>query len=209
LILEIGDWVLDAACRQLNLWSNNEKTRQLILAVNVSGHQFRQANFVAKITAMLRQHDVNASRLKLELTESVVLNDVADVVSKMSALKALGIRLSMDDFGTGYSSLSYLKSLPLDQIKIDQSFVRDLATDANDAMMVQTIIDIGKNFKLHVIAEGVETSAQLDFLKNNGCMSYQGYFFSQPLEIAEFTQLLEQYHAKFPPVRDTFLHYSI
>ncbi|MDD2776841.1 MAG: PAS domain S-box protein [Gallionella sp.] len=209
LILEIGDWVLEASCQQLMAWGSVEETQNLILSVNVSGHQFRQANFVAKITAMLRQYNVHASCLKLELTESVVLNDVADVVSKMHALKALGIRLSMDDFGTGYSSLSHLKSLPLDQIKIDQSFVRDLATDANDAMMIQTIIDIGRNFKLNVIAEGVETSAQLDFLKNNGCMSYQGYFFSQPLEINAFMQLLEQYHAKFPPVRDTFLHYSI
>ncbi len=209
LILEIGDWVLNAACQQLRAWHDHESTRQLILAVNVSGHQFRQANFVAKVTAILQQYDVSASRLKLELTESVVLNDVADVVSKMYALKALGIRLSMDDFGTGYSSLSYLKNLPLDQIKIDQSFVRDLATDANDAMMVQTIIDIGKNFKLHVIAEGVETSAQLDFLKDHGCMSYQGYFFSKPLEINAFMALLEHHHFEVAHQKATVLHYTI
>jgi len=123
------------------------------------------------------------------LTESVVLDDVADVVSKMHALKALGVRLSLDDFGTGYSSLAYLKQLPLDQLKVDQSFVRDITTDPNDAVMVQTIIDMAQNFRLNVIAEGVETEAQLAFLKQNGCMAYQGYLFSKPVPVAEFEAL--------------------
>jgi EAL domain-containing protein (putative c-di-GMP-specific phosphodiesterase class I) len=133
-----------------------------------------------------------ASRLKLELTESVVLNDVTDVITKMHALKAIGVRLSLDDFGTGYSSLAYLKRLPLDQIKIDQSFVRDIATDANDAVMVQTIIDLARNFRLNVIAEGVETEAQRIFLAQHGCLAYQGYLFGKPVPIKNFEAALQQ-----------------
>lgn len=209
LIFEMGDWVLNTACQQLHIWKNCEKTHHLILAVNVSGHQFRQANFVAKVTAMLLKYDINPARLKLELTESVVLNDVAEVVGKMHALKALGIRLSMDDFGTGYSSLSYLKNLPLDQIKIDQSFVRDLTTNANDAMMIRTIIDIGRNFKLNIIAEGVETTEQFNFLKMCGCMAFQGYYFSQPVEIEAFMKLLEQRRFAIALQQQTTRHFDI
>jgi EAL domain-containing protein (putative c-di-GMP-specific phosphodiesterase class I) len=192
LILEIGGWVLDNACRQLQLWRHSETTCELSLAVNVSAQQFKQHDFVEHVATVLRFYAIEPSRLKLELTESVVLNDVVDVVAKMHALKALGVGLSMDDFGTGYSSLSYLKQLPLDQIKIDQSFVRDIATDPNDAVMVQTMIDLAQNFRLNVIAEGVETEAQLEFLKANGCMAYQGYFFSKPLPIAQFEEMLKQ-----------------
>lgn len=190
LILDIGGWVLETACRQLGEWAADEKTQHLILAVNVSALQFRQADFVGNIAGYLRKYGINASRLKLELTESVVLNDVNDVVAKMHELKALGIRLSMDDFGTGYSSLAHLKKLPLDQLKIDQSFVRDIATDANDARMVQAIIDMAQNFNLNVIAEGVETEAQLAYLQQQGCMAYQGYYFSRPVPIAEFMKLI-------------------
>lgn len=190
LILDIGAWVLDTACRQLGRWRTNERTRHLTLAVNVSAKQFRQPDFVEKTAIVLRKHGVEATRLKLELTESVVLNDVNDVVAKMHALNALGVRLSLDDFGTGYSSLSYLKKLPLEQIKIDQSFVRDIVTDPNDAVMVKSIISMAHNFNLHVIAEGVETEAQLDFLKQNGCMAYQGYLFSRPVPIDEYEALL-------------------
>lgn len=192
LILEVGGWVLDTACRQLAAWAANEKTRDLILAVNVSSHQFRRHDFVATVAAALHAHTFAPSLLKLELTESVVLDDVTDVARKMKQLKELGVRLSLDDFGTGYSSLSYLKNLPLDQIKIDQSFVRDIATDANDAVMVQTIIGMAQNFRLHVIAEGVETEAQLAFLKQHGCMAYQGYLFSKPVPIEEFDKLIEK-----------------
>ena len=190
LILDIGNWVLDTACQQLALWNKQEQTRDLVLAVNVSAQQFRLHDFVDRIADVVRTHQVNPACLKLELTEGVVLTDVADVVAKMHALKALGIKLSLDDFGTGYSSLSYLKQLPLDQIKIDQSFVRDIATDPNDAVMVQTIIDLAQNFRMNVIAEGVETEAQLDFLKQNGCMAYQGYLFSKPVPVEEFEVLL-------------------
>ncbi len=192
LILDVGCWVLNTACQQLGVWANSKQTGKLTIAVNVSAKQFNQPDFVNTVDKLLHTYQFEASRLKLELTESVVMNDVADVVTKMHALKALGVGLSMDDFGTGYSSLSYLKQLPLDQIKIDQSFVRDIATDLNDAMMVQAIIDMAKNFRLNVIAEGVETEAQLAYLKQHGCMAYQGYFFSKPVPIKQFEALLER-----------------
>ncbi len=194
LILDIGDWVLETACRQLALWSADARKRDLVLAVNVSARQFKLADFVDKVAAVVSRHRVDPLRLKLELTESVVLDDLADIVAKMHALKALGIGLSMDDFGTGYSSLSHLKQLPLEQIKIDRSFVRDIATDPNDAIMVQTIIGMANNFGLDVIAEGVETGMQLDFLRQHGCMAYQGYLFSKPVPLVEFEALLDGDH---------------
>jgi diguanylate cyclase (GGDEF)-like protein/PAS domain S-box-containing protein len=190
LILEIGGWVLATACAQLALWQRDPRLQHLTLAVNVSARQFHQGDFVPALAALLASHAFDPARLKLELTESVVLNDVADMVERMVALKALGVSLSMDDFGTGYSSLSYLKQLPLDQIKIDQSFVRDISTDPTDAVMVKTIIDLARNFHLDVIAEGVETPAQLAFLQLHGCSAYQGYLFSKPVPIAEFELLL-------------------
>ncbi|MDX8398717.1 MAG: bifunctional diguanylate cyclase/phosphodiesterase, partial [Gallionellaceae bacterium] len=191
LILDVGYWVLVTACKQLALWRKHEFTRRLTLAVNVSAAQFKKHNFVSEISALLNIHQIEPNLLKLELTEAVVLEDVTDVITKMHALKALGVRLSLDDFGTGYSSLSYLKQLPLDQIKIDQSFVRDIGTDINDAVMVQTIINLAHSFRLNVIAEGVETEAQLSFLKENNCMAYQGYLFSKPVPINEFEALLK------------------
>ncbi|WP_426103561.1 putative bifunctional diguanylate cyclase/phosphodiesterase [Massilia sp. TSP1-1-2] len=194
LILDIGDWVLATACAQLARWHRDARLQHLTLAVNVSARQFHQSDFVPALAALLGRHAFDAARLKLELTESVVLNDVADMVTKMVALRALGVSLSMDDFGTGYSSLSYLKQLPLDQIKIDQSFVRDITTDATDAVMVKTIIDLARNFHFHVIAEGVETQAQLDFLQLHGCTAYQGYLFSKPVPIAAFEKMLETHY---------------
>jgi len=193
LILEIGHWVLDTACRQIALWSKYEQTCSLVLAVNISAQQFMQPDFVEQIAGMLQKHQIEASSLKLELTESVVLDDLDSVVDKMLALRnVLGVTLSLDDFGTGYSSLSYLKQLPLDQIKIDQSFVRDMTTDTSDAMMVKNIIDMAHNFGLNVIAEGVETEDQLTLLKKNGCMSYQGYLFSKPIPIEQFDMFLNK-----------------
>ena len=190
LILDIGQWVLETACRQLASWSNDEQRCDLVLAVNVSARQFKLKDFVDRVAAVIREHRINPSRLKLELTESMVLDNLDDVVAKMHALKALGVGLSMDDFGTGYSSLSYLKQLPLDQLKIDRSFVNDIVNDPLDAVMVRTIIDMAHNFGLNVIAEGVETDAQLAFLKQHGCMAYQGYLFSKPVPIEEFEALL-------------------
>jgi diguanylate cyclase (GGDEF)-like protein/PAS domain S-box-containing protein len=192
LILEIGHWVMDNACRRLAQWAAHEDLKDLTLSVNVSAQQFRLHDFVDRVTALVHMHGINPARLKLELTESVVLSDVADVVAKMRSLKTLGVLLSMDDFGTGYSSLSYLKQLPLDQIKIDQSFVRDVVNDQNDAVMVQTIIDMARNFRLHVIAEGVENEEQFTFLREHGCAAYQGYLLSKPVPIEEFETLFDK-----------------
>ncbi len=190
LILDIGEWVLDSACAQLARWAGEPALSKLSVAVNVSARQFREASFVDSVAAVIDRHRFAPGRLKLELTESVIVNDVDDVVSKMHRLRAMGVSLSMDDFGTGYSSLAYLKKLPLDQIKIDQSFTRDITTDPNDAVMVKTIIDLARNFRLHVIAEGVETAEQLAFLRENGCPAYQGYLFGRPVEVAAFEALV-------------------
>jgi diguanylate cyclase (GGDEF)-like protein/PAS domain S-box-containing protein len=192
LILEIGNWVIDTACAQLADWQRSADLHYMSMAVNVSAQQFRQPDFVPRLADALARHGCNPAGLKLELTETVVLGDIDDVVARMHALRLLGVTLSMDDFGTGYSSLSYLKQLPLNQIKIDQSFVRDITTDPTDAVMVKTIIDMARNFHLNVIAEGVETEAQLAFLQLHGCLAYQGYLFSRPLPAAEFQILLQK-----------------
>ena len=186
LILPIGLWVLETACRQLRQWQDSPATRHLQLAVNVSARQFRQPNFVEQVGEILKRLGIDPTRLKLELTESIVLTDVEETVQKMLALKQLGVQFSMDDFGTGYSSLSYLKRLPLDQIKIDQSFVRDIVIDKSDAIIVKTIIDMSINFNLEVIAEGVETEEQLEILRQNGCQAFQGYLFGKAVPLTEF-----------------------
>ena len=184
LILPLGQWVLETACRQLAIWAAAEATAHLTLAVNVSSRQFRQPDFVAQVLAVLDETGASAHKLKLELTESLLLDDVEDIIAKMSALKALGVCFSLDDFGTGYSSLSYLKRLPLDQLKIDQSFVRDLLTDPNDAAIAQTIVALAQSLGMAVIAEGVETDAQRRFLAKLGCQACQGYFFGHPGPVA-------------------------
>ncbi|APW40682.1 hypothetical protein RD110_13365 [Rhodoferax koreense] len=188
LILPLGEWVLKTACAQLKAWSAYAATRALTLSVNVSARQFRQQDFAEHVLALVRsmEADTGACRLKIELTESLLLNDVEDTIAKMNLLKAHGVGFSLDDFGTGYSSLSYLKRLPLDQLKIDQSFVRDLLTDANDAAIARTVIALGHSLGLAVIAEGVETEAQRAFLSTQGCDGYQGYLFSRPLPAAAF-----------------------
>lgn len=190
LILEIGHWVLEQACGQLAQWAVNERMRNLTLAVNVSAKQFAQPNFVDQVAGCLNSHGISPALLKLELTESLVLHDLNNTISKMHALKELGIKLSLDDFGTGYSSLSYLKQLPLDQIKIDQGFVQGIALDGNDALLVQTIIDLAGNFRLNVIAEGVETEGQLAFLKNRECAAFQGYLFGKALPVEELEEMV-------------------
>ena len=190
LILPIGQWVLESACQQLKRWEADPRTRSLQLAVNVSVRQFRQADFVAQVSGILQRTAINPLRLKLELTESIVLDDVADTIAKMQAIRQIGVSFSMDDFGTGYSSLAYLTQLPLKQLKIDQSFVRNIGTKNSDATIIQTIIGMADNLGIEVIAEGVETQAQCDFLKANGCMLYQGYLFGRPAPLDEFDALL-------------------
>ncbi|MGR8997723.1 MAG: EAL domain-containing protein [Gammaproteobacteria bacterium] len=190
LILPIGQWVLETACTQLKIWENNPHTRRLQLAVNVSARQFHQADFFEKIRVVLETSEIESHLLKLELTESAVLDDIDDAIVKMQALKTLGVRFSMDDFGTGYSSLSYLTQLPLNQLKIDKSFVHNIGIKETDAIIVQTIIGMAHNLGMEVIAEGVETEAQRAFLEQHGCSLCQGYLFGMPVPLEEFeTQL--------------------
>ncbi len=190
LIVPIGSWVLQTACAQLNAWQDDALTRDLTLAVNVSARQFRQADFVAQVQQALLESGAKPSQLKLELTESTVLENIEDAIARMRELKLLGLSFSMDDFGTGHSSLQYLKRLPLDQIKIDRSFVSDITRDTNDAAIVQAIIAMTNALGLNVIAEGVETEAQRDFLDKRGCHTFQGYLFGKPLPIEQFEALL-------------------
>jgi EAL domain-containing protein (putative c-di-GMP-specific phosphodiesterase class I) len=190
MIQQIGLWVLETACKQLRLWQGNPLFSQLNVAVNVSKHQFRQGDFVAQVKAVLEKSGIKPNRLKLELTESLLLNNVEDSISKMQQLKSIGVDFSMDDFGTGYSSLSYLKRLPLDQIKIDQSFVHDISTNPNDAAIVQTIIAMASTLGLRVLAEGVETEVQRKFLESSGCLAFQGYLFGKAMPAETFEALL-------------------
>ncbi|MDO9012051.1 MAG: EAL domain-containing protein [Gallionella sp.] len=190
LILPIGQWVLEQACAQLKAWESNPRTHLLKLAVNVSAVQFRQTDFVEIVERALKQSGAEATRLELELTESLVLDDIEGCIAKMRELKLLGISFSMDDFGTGYSSLSSLKRLPIDQLKIDQSFVRDIASDPDDEAIVRTIIAMAKNLRMEVIAEGVETEGQFAFLKRNGCTAFQGYLLGRPVPVADFERQL-------------------
>jgi diguanylate cyclase (GGDEF)-like protein/PAS domain S-box-containing protein len=181
LIVPLGHQVLEAACRQLVVWAARPSTADLSLSVNVSARQFHQPDFVEQVCGLLDRTGVNPHRLKLELTESVLLGDVEAVVHKMTQLRARGVRFSIDDFGTGYSSLSYLKRLPIDELKIDRSFVHDVMTDPNDAIIVRTILVLAESLSLKVVAEGVETPEQHRFLLDNGCRLFQGYLFGKPV----------------------------
>ncbi len=193
LILPIGLWVLNSACEQLKKWESEPRTNELVLAVNVSARQFRQSDFVTQVAKTVARHDINASRLKLELTESLLLENVESIIETMNALKKIGIQFSLDDFGTGYSSLQYLKRLPLNQLKIDQSFVRDIASDTSDKLIVRTIIAMAHSLNLDVIAEGVETEQQQQLLLDQGCTHFQGYLFGKPEPEASFNQKLTQF----------------
>ena len=187
LILPIGQWVLQTACQQLVRWRTQPATRDWTVSVNVSARQFRRSDFVAQVLAVLHDTGADPQRLKLELTESVLLSDVEDAIVKMEALRGAGVRFALDDFGTGYSSLSYLKRLPLDQLKIDQSFVRDVLEDANDAAIVRTILALAHSLDLVAVAEGVEGEGQRQFLLANGCTVFQGYLFGRPAPVETFT----------------------
>jgi EAL domain-containing protein (putative c-di-GMP-specific phosphodiesterase class I) len=190
LILPLGQWVLETACVQLAAWASQPARAQLTVAVNVSALQFHQGDFVAQVMAALARSGANPQRLKLELTESLLVHDVEGIIAKMSALQAQGVGFSLDDFGTGYSSLSVLKRLPLDQLKIDQSFVRNILADPNDAAIARMVIALANSLELAVIAEGVETEAQRDCLAAMGCPTYQGYLFARPLPVQEFEALV-------------------
>ncbi len=192
LISQVGNWVLDTACTQLAGWATQPRMSHLSLSVNVSSYQFRQPDFVDQVINTLSHTGANPQRLKLELTESIMVANVDDVIAKMSALKGQGVGFSLDDFGTGYSSLSYLKRLPIDQLKIDQGFVRDILIDPNDAAIARMVIALADSMGLSVIAEGVETEAQRDFLAGMGCHDYQGYLFSKPIPIDEFEAFVQQ-----------------
>ncbi len=190
LILPIGAWVLETACRQLSAWAQQEAYSHLSISVNVSARQFRQLGFVDQVQDIVEATGADAQLLKLELTESLMVNNVEETVDKMETLHALGISFSLDDFGTGYSSLSYLQRLPLNQLKIDQSFVRGILVDGKNAAIAQTVIHLAQDLGLNVIAEGVETQAQRDFLERIGCHAFQGYLLGRPEPLQDFEQRL-------------------
>ena len=195
LILPLGHWVMATACQQLASWAQQPETAHLTLSVNLSARQIRMPDFVDEVLALIDSTGVDPTKLKLEITESILLENLEDIIEKMMRLKHRGFNFSLDDFGTGYSSLQYLKRLPLDQLKIDRSFVRDLADDTNDRAIVRTIIAMAKSLNLDVIAEGVETEEQLRRLKNKGCRQFQGYLFGKPVPIKEFDVVLKQFNA--------------
>ncbi|MDX8400222.1 MAG: EAL domain-containing protein [Gallionellaceae bacterium] len=192
LILPIGQWVLETACAQLAKWQLDPITRDLALAVNVNAQQFHLQDFAKNVQAVIQRFDINASQLKLELTESLLLEDIKNTIATMRDLKSIGVQIALDDFGTGYSSLQYLKQLPLDQLKIDRSFVNDLASNNSDKAIVRTIIEMAHNLNMEVIAEGVEMDDQRLILVKNGCTHFQGFLFGKPVAIDEFEMLLRQ-----------------
>jgi diguanylate cyclase (GGDEF)-like protein len=195
MIVPIGYWVLNAACEQLAAWQKHPSTCDLVLAVNVSAKQFSQPDFVKQVVLALYRFNIPPQLLKLELTEGMLVQNIEDTIRTMKELCRLGVGFSLDDFGTGYSSLQYLKRLPLAQIKIDQSFVRDIAHDAHDKSIVRTIIAMANNMELNVIAEGVETEEQQQILMNKGCSTFQGYYFGRPVPIDTFNAVLTSYYA--------------
>jgi len=189
LIVPIGEWVLRTACRQCKRWQD-EGLPAIAVAVNISARQFREKNLFQLVETILAETGLAPNQLELEVTESVIMLDAQQVIASLEAFRKLGLRLSVDDFGTGYSSLSYLKRFPVDRLKIDQSFVRDLGTDADDAAIAQAIITLGHTLNLLVIAEGVETAEQLAFLRNHHCDEMQGYLFGKPMPAEDFGKLL-------------------
>jgi EAL domain-containing protein (putative c-di-GMP-specific phosphodiesterase class I) len=195
LILPMGLWVLESACIQLALWAKRAETADLTVTVNVSGRQLVQRDFVEQVMDTLARTGAEPQRLKLEMKESVLIADVESVIAKISALKAKGIGISLDDFGKGYSSLSSLNRLPLDQIKIDQDFVRDILIDPDDAAVAKMVVALADSMEVAVIAEGVETQAQRDFLASLGCHKYQGHLLSPALPVHEFEELLARLRA--------------
>ncbi|HEY8939495.1 MAG TPA: EAL domain-containing protein [Cellvibrio sp.] len=188
LIVPLGNWILETACQQLVQWSKESTAAHLSIAINVSARQFQQHNFVEQLQQILTRTGADPHQLKLELTESMLVDNPEDITTKMDALKTHGIKFSLDDFGTGYSSLSYLKRLPINELKIDKSFVNDILTDPNDAAIARMIIRLAQSMELKVIAEGVETKEQRDWLEQEGCFKYQGYYFGRPMPVEKFDE---------------------
>lgn len=188
MILPVGKWVLEAACMQIAAWADRKASAHLSIAVNISARQFRQPDFIDQVLAALDRAGANPRKLRLELTESMLIEDVEEVIEKMTDLKLHGLRFSLDDFGTGYSSLAYLKRLPLDQLKIDRSFIRDILADESSAAIAQTIVSLSRAMGLPVMAEGVETEEQREFLARIGCHAFQGFLFSRPLPVGDFEE---------------------
>jgi len=201
LILSLGDWVLETACKQIAAWGLRKNMTHLTVAVNISARQLLNPDFVRNVLTTLDRTGANPHNLKLELTESMFVEDLEDVVTKMTVLKSHGLRFSLDDFGMGYSSLAYLRRLPLDQLKIDQEFVRDILVDASSSAIAQSIISLSRAMGLSVIAEGVETEEQREFLARLGCHSFQGFLFSAALPVEEFQALLTAVGENAPPIR--------
>jgi diguanylate cyclase (GGDEF)-like protein len=192
LILPLGDWVLQTACRQLAAWADREETAHLMIAVNVSARQLRQPEFVEGVLVTLARSGANPHRLEFELTENMLVENIEEVIAKMSQLKLHGLKFSLDDFGAAYSSLSYLQRLPLDRLKIDRAFVRDIISGANGGAIAQAIVSLSRAMSLQVLAEGVETEEQREYLCGIGCHAYQGYLFSWPVPLEDFEKLLAE-----------------
>lgn len=195
LIIPIGQWVLEQTAARLRQWRDDPLYRDLVLAVNISQKQFGQASFVAEILGLIERHGIDAQRLELELTETLIVHDLEDLTRKMTALVEQGVRFSLDDFGTGFSSLSHLKRLPLSKLKIDRSFICDVLTDGNSETIVRTVIALGQSMGMTVIAEGVETEAQRRFLVDNGCRRFQGYLLGRPMPLADFCTFVARHNA--------------
>jgi|TARA_A100001518_G_scaffold4219_1_gene5830 EAL domain-containing protein (putative c-di-GMP-specific phosphodiesterase class I) len=193
IINRIGTEVLQHACRQLAVWQQDPATANLVLSVNISARQFMQKNFVDTVLSSIETHQCSGSRLRLEITESLMLKNINELAIKIDKLRSHGITLSLDDFGTGYSSLSILRSFPLDEIKIDKSFVDHMLKNANDAHIIRTVINMSSHMGMTVIAEGVETDAQEAFLAKHGCLNYQGYLFGNPMPMEEFNKYINQH----------------
>ncbi|MGG2399684.1 putative bifunctional diguanylate cyclase/phosphodiesterase [Pseudomonas sp. SH1-B] len=194
LIIPIGHWVLEQTAAQLRRWHDDPLYRDIALAVNISQKQFSQSSFVAEILGLIERHRIDAQRLELELTETLIVHDMEDLTRKMNALVERGVRFSLDDFGTGFSSLSHLKRLPLSKLKIDRSFICDVLTDANSEAIVRTVIALGQSMGMTVIAEGVETEAQRSFLTDNGCSQFQGYLLGRPMPLADFCAFVQRHN---------------